>query len=72
MEVGSPTDSGMLNSINGAPEADPRYLCLHNDTGHANQHQYIECTSIRVGMLKQINFERSNKEHFSYLYLTHE
>uniref|UniRef100_M1E068 Late blight resistance protein n=1 Tax=Solanum tuberosum TaxID=4113 RepID=M1E068_SOLTU len=47
------TDSEVLNWINGAPDADPSYLYLHHKMMQANWHQYIECTSMRVGMLKQ-------------------
>ena len=45
------TDYGVLNWINGVPDADPGYLRLHHKTMQANWHQYMECTSMRVGPL---------------------
>uniref|UniRef100_M1DG42 Late blight resistance protein n=1 Tax=Solanum tuberosum TaxID=4113 RepID=M1DG42_SOLTU len=45
------TDSGLLNWINGALDTDPGYLRLHHNKMQANSHQYIERTSMRVGML---------------------
>ena len=37
--------------INNALRVDPGYLCLHHKTIKANRHLYIECTSVRVGIL---------------------
>uniref|UniRef100_M1DZ58 Late blight resistance protein n=1 Tax=Solanum tuberosum TaxID=4113 RepID=M1DZ58_SOLTU len=63
------TDSEVLNWINGAPDADPNYLDLHHKMMQDNWHQYIECTSMRVGMLKQHRFEKKLKgtEELTYL-----
>ncbi|WMV41347.1 hypothetical protein MTR67_034732 [Solanum verrucosum] len=53
MQGGSPTDTECSSWINEALDADPGYLHLHHKKMQANLHQYIECTSMRVGMLKQ-------------------
>nr|ABI34394.1 Mutator transposable element-related protein, putative [Solanum tuberosum] len=45
------TDSGVLSRINDVLDADPGYLCLHHNKMQANWHQYMECTSMRVGKL---------------------
>nr|AAT39948.2 hypothetical protein SDM1_25t00015 [Solanum demissum] len=45
------TDSGVLNWINGVLDADPEYPRLHHNKMQANRHQYIECTSMRVGKI---------------------
>ena len=57
------TDSGVLSWINGVLDADPGYLCLHRHKMQANWHQYIECTSMRVGMLKQHRLERESERN---------
>ena len=36
MQGGSPTDSGVLNWINGALDTDPSYMYLHHKTMQAN------------------------------------
>ena len=51
MQGGSPSDYRMLHWINGALRVDPGYVCVHHEMMQANWHQYIECTSIQVGML---------------------
>ena len=48
--------------INKVLRVDLGYLRLHYKTMQANWHQYIECTSMRVGMLKQLKLEKSKKE----------
>ncbi|WMV57465.1 hypothetical protein MTR67_050850 [Solanum verrucosum] len=45
------TNSGVLNWISGVLDADPGYLRLHRQKMQANWHQYMECTSMRVGPL---------------------
>uniref|UniRef100_M1DGL0 Late blight resistance protein n=1 Tax=Solanum tuberosum TaxID=4113 RepID=M1DGL0_SOLTU len=39
--------------MNETLDTDPGYLCVHHKKMQANWHQYIECTSMRIGMLKQ-------------------
>uniref|UniRef100_M1C3F8 Late blight resistance protein n=1 Tax=Solanum tuberosum TaxID=4113 RepID=M1C3F8_SOLTU len=51
--------------INDALDADPSYLCQHHMM-LANWHQYIECTSMRVGMLKQ-HRHKKDSERNTYL-----
>ena len=51
MQGGSPTYFGVLNCISEALDADHDYLRLHYNKMQANWHYYIECTSMRVGML---------------------
>ncbi|WMV49235.1 hypothetical protein MTR67_042620 [Solanum verrucosum] len=48
------TDSKLLNWINEALDADHGYLNLHHKMMQANWHQYIKCTSMRVGTLSNI------------------
>ncbi|WMV37206.1 hypothetical protein MTR67_030591 [Solanum verrucosum] len=59
MQGGSPTDSELLTESTVHWNVDPSYLCLHLKTMQANWHQYIECTSMRVGMLQQHRLERN-------------
>ena len=38
--------------------------CLHYDMMYANWHQYIECTSMRVGILNNnLSLKRTKKKH---------
>jgi len=66
MQRGSPIDSELLTGSTNATDTDPSYLCLHHKTMQDNWHQYIQCTSMRVGMLKQHRLER-DYERNSYL-----
>ena len=58
VQGGSPTSSEVLNWINDVLDVDPHYLHLHHNMMQAIWHQYIECTSMRVGMLIQHMLER--------------
>ena len=47
----------ILNLDKQGVDAYPGSLRLHHNTMHAKGHQYIECTSMRVGMLTYIILE---------------
>ena len=51
MQGGLPSDCRVLNWINDPLHADVGYLRLHHKMIKVNWHQYIECTSMRVGKL---------------------
>lgn len=57
MQVGSPTNSGVLYWINSALDVDPRYMRLHHNRILMKWHQYIELMGILVEGLKQLNLE---------------
>ena len=48
--------------INKVLRVDLGYLRLHYKTMQANWHQYIECTSMRVGVLNNIGLKEILKE----------
>ncbi len=50
----SPTDSGVLNLINGVLDIDPRYQSLHKNTMHVHWHQKMKSKNMRVGMINNI------------------
>ena len=64
MQGGSPTNFRVLNWINNASDVDPHCPRLHHDTMQAYWHLYIECMSMRVGMLKQLKLSKSKKDTF--------
>ena len=42
-------------------DADPSYLHQHHNTMQVNRHQYIECMTMPIGMLKQRRLERDSE-----------
>uniref|UniRef100_M1BXQ8 Late blight resistance protein n=1 Tax=Solanum tuberosum TaxID=4113 RepID=M1BXQ8_SOLTU len=62
MQRGSPTDSELLTGSMVRWNANPSYLCLHHNKMQANWHQYIECMSMRVGVLTNIGLKGNLKE----------
>ncbi|WMV25071.1 hypothetical protein MTR67_018456, partial [Solanum verrucosum] len=72
IQGGTPIDSECSRWINEALEANPGYLLLHQKTMQANWHQYIECTSMRVGVLTNIGLIEVLKETLTWLFSTHE
>ena len=60
------TDFGVLSWINSVLNADPGYLRLHHKKMQANWHQYIECTSMRVGKLNN-NLSLKGVQRNTYL-----
>ena len=51
--------------MNDVLDAHPSYMCPHHNKMQAIRHQYIECTSMRVGILND-NFKlERNKKKFT-------
>ena len=68
MQGGSLIDSKLLTRSTVHWNVDPSYMFLHQKMMQANLHLYNECTSERIGMLKQHRLER----YLPWLFATHE